>query len=128
MKLLVDSHALLWAADQPEQLSSAAAGALRDPANDLLVSAATVWELAIKVGLRKLTLTKPYREWMTQALADLDAALLPITVEYADAQAHLPPHHRDPFDRLLVAQARVEQFPIVSHDAALDAYGVTRIW
>jgi PIN domain nuclease of toxin-antitoxin system len=128
MKLLVDSHVLLWAADQPEQLSPAAAGALRDPANDLLVSAATVWELAIKVGLRKLTLTRPYREWMTQALADLDATLLPITVEYADVQAHLSPHHRDPFDRLLIAQASVERFPIVSHDAMLDAYGVTRIW
>ncbi len=128
MKLLVDSHTLLWAVDQPAQLGSAAASALRDPANDLLVSAATVWELAIKVGLKKLTLTKPYREWMTQALADLDAVLLPITVEYADVQAHLPTHHRDPFDRLLVAQARVEGFSIVSHDAVLDAYGVTRIW
>ncbi len=128
MKLLVDSHALLWAADQPSQLSAAAAAALRDPANDLVVSAATVWELAIKVGLKKLTLTKPYREWMTQALADLDAVLLPITVEYADVQAHLPTHHRDPFDRLLIAQASVEHFPVVSHDAALDAYGVTRIW
>jgi PIN domain nuclease of toxin-antitoxin system len=124
----VDSHALLWAADQPSQLTSAAATALRDPGNDLLVSAATVWELAIKVGLQKLTLTKPYRDWMTQALADLDAVVLPITVEYADVQAHLPMHHRDPFDRLLIAQAIVEHFPVVSHDAVLDAYGVTRIW
>jgi PIN domain nuclease of toxin-antitoxin system len=128
MKLLVDSHALLWAADQPAQLSLTAAAALRDPANDLLVSAATVWELAIKVGLGKLTLTKPYREWMTQVLVDLDAALLPITVEYADVQSRLPTHHRDPFDRLLIAQASVGRFPIVSHDAELDAYGVTRIW
>jgi len=90
MKLLVDSHALLWAADQPSQLSAAAAAALRDPANDLVVSAATVWELAIKVGLKKLTLTKPYREWMTQALADLDAVLLPITVDTPMSRPHLP--------------------------------------
>ncbi|MCL4206271.1 MAG: type II toxin-antitoxin system VapC family toxin [Pirellulaceae bacterium] len=128
MKLLVDSHVLLWAVDQPGQLSSSAASALRDPANDLLVSAATVWELAIKVSLNKLTLTKPYREWMTQVLADLDALVLPITVEYAAAQADLPAHHRDPFDRLLVAQASVEGISIVSHDGALDAYGVSRIW
>jgi PIN domain nuclease of toxin-antitoxin system len=128
MRLLVDSHALLWAADQPSQLSSAAAAALQDSANNLLVSAATVWELAIKVGLKKLKLTKPYRDWMTQALADLDAVLLPITVEYADVQALLPMHHRDPFDRLLIAQATVEHLPVVSHDAVFDAYAVTRIW
>jgi PIN domain nuclease of toxin-antitoxin system len=128
MKLLVDSHALLWAADSPAQLSPAATAALRDPANDLVVSAATVWELAIKVGLQRLTLTRPYREWMTQALTDLEATLLPITIEYADVQAHLPTHHRDPFDRLLVAQATVEGLPILSHDAVLDAYGVARIW
>jgi PIN domain nuclease of toxin-antitoxin system len=94
----------------------------------LLVSAATVWELAIKVGLKKLTLTRPYREWMTQALMDLDAALLPITVEYAHAQAQLPTHHGDPFDRLLAAQASVEGIRIVSHDAVFDLYGVMRIW
>jgi PIN domain nuclease of toxin-antitoxin system len=128
MKLIVDSHTLLWAVDEPGQLGSAAASALQDPANDLLVSAATVWELAIKVGLRKLTLTKPYREWMTQALADLGAVVLPITVEYADLHAQLPMHHRDPFDRMLVAQASAAGIPIVSHDAALDAYGVSRIW
>lgn len=65
---------------------------------------------------------------MTQAVADLEAVLLPITVEYADVQAHLPTHHRDPFDRLLIAQASVERFAIVSHDVVLDACGVTRIW
>jgi PIN domain nuclease of toxin-antitoxin system len=128
VNLIVDSHTLIWAVDEPAQLGSAAASAMQDPANELLVSAATVWELAIKVGLRKLTLTKPYREWITQALADLDAVVLPITVEYADLQAQLPMHHRDPFDRMLVAQASVEGIPIVSHDAALDAYGVSRIW
>jgi hypothetical protein len=75
--------------------------ALQDPANDLLLSAATVWELAIKIGLGKLTLSLPYRGWMAKAITDLDLTLLPITVEYAERQAGLPPHHKDPFDRLI---------------------------
>jgi PIN domain nuclease of toxin-antitoxin system len=101
---------------------------VKDASNDLLVSAATLWELAIKVSLGKLTLSQPYRTWMNQALADLGATALPITVDYADVQAALPYHHRDPFDRLLVAQARVEGIAVVSADSQLDAYGVSRVW
>ena len=85
MRLLVDTHVLLWAVDDPMRLSQTVKALLQDPANDLLVSAATIWETAIKVGLGKLTLSQPYRAWMTRALADLGAAILPITVEYADA-------------------------------------------
>ncbi len=80
------------------------------------------------MGLGKLNLSRPYRDWMTQALADLGANLLPITVAYADAQSGLPDHHRDPFDRLLVAQALVDGLSVVSADAAFDPYGVTRVW
>ena len=101
---------------------------MRDPANALLVGAGTIWEISIKVGLKKLTLSMPYRQWISKAIADLGLTLLPITVEYADVQAGLPPHHGDPFDRLLVAQALVENLPIVSADAILDQYGVKRIW
>ena len=128
MKLLLDAHALIWAVDDPSRLGTQAAAALRDPNNDLLVSAGTIWELAIKVGLGKLTLSLPYRQWMTKAITDLGAAVLPITIEYADTQASLPNHHRDPFDRLLVAQAQVENVPIVSSDVVFDDYGVTRLW
>ncbi len=128
MRLLVDAHAVVWAVDDPSKLSPPALTALQAPANDLLISAATIWELAIKVGLKKLTLSQPYRQWMNQALADLGASVLPITVEYADVQAGLPPHHRDPFDRLAIAQAVVENVPIVSADPLLDPYGVKRIW
>ena len=70
----------------------------------------------------------PYRQWMEQAIADLGARVLPVTVEYADVQARLVRHHGDPFDRLLVAQASVEAVPIVSRDSALDAYGIQRLW
>ena len=70
----------------------------------------------------------PYRQWMNQALANLQASLLPITVEYAEKLADLPSHHRDPFDRLLIAQALVEEIPVVSADTTFEQYGVTRVW
>jgi len=128
MRLLLDAQSLIWYVDQDHLLSVAAHEAMTDPANDLLVSAATLWEIAIKVGLEKLKLSMTYRQWMSQAIADLDLAVLPITVEYADVQAGLPQHHRDPFDRMLIAQAMVEQIPIVSGDPAFDAYPVRRLW
>jgi PIN domain nuclease of toxin-antitoxin system len=126
--LLLDSHAIIWAVDDPGRLSAPAASALQDSSNDLLVSAATVWEVAIKVGLQKLNLSRPYRDWMMQAMTDLGATLLPITVEYAAAQAALPPLHGDPFDRLLVAQSQVGQLMLVIADPVFDRYGVTRCW
>src|SRR5262249_44569311 len=118
-----DSHTLLWAVDDPTHLSPAATAALQDPANELLLSAATVWEIAIKVGLAKLALTLPYLQWMRRAISDLGLVILPITPEYADVQSGLPLHHRDPFDRLIVAQALAEAIAIVSADALFDPYG-----
>ncbi len=128
MKLLLDAHTLIWAVDGPAKLSSQAVTALQDPANDLLLSAGTIWEIAIKVGLGKLALSLPYRQWVSQAMADLGVTVLPITVEYADVQAGLPKHHGDPFDRLLVAQAQVENVPLVSADPVFDQYGINRLW
>ncbi|MFI5380407.1 MAG: type II toxin-antitoxin system VapC family toxin [Tepidisphaerales bacterium] len=128
MRLLLDTHTLLWAVDQPQQLGPQALAALQDPANELLLSAATVWEIAIKVGLKKLSLSLPYREWITKAIADLGLSVLPITVEYANVLVGLARHHRDPFDRLLVAQALAENIPVVTVDAEFDKYGVGRIW
>ncbi|MEX0704313.1 MAG: type II toxin-antitoxin system VapC family toxin [Planctomycetales bacterium] len=126
MRLLLDSHALIWYVDQEQLLSAHAHAVIDDPANDLLLSAATIWEIAIKVGLGKLTLTLPYREWMTRAISDLYVTVLPITVEHADCQSTLPFHHRDPFDRLLAAQAQVEGTPLVSGDPIFDQYCVVR--
>ena len=93
-----------------------------------LPSAATIWEIAIKVGLKKLALSLPYRQWMDKAMADLGLTVLPITVEYADRQSGLPGHHRDPFDRMLIAQGMIEKVPIISADAFFDQYGVNRVW
>jgi PIN domain nuclease of toxin-antitoxin system len=128
MNLLVDSHTLIWAVDDPSRLSAAAIAALRDPANELFLSAATVWEIGIKVSLGKLALSLPYRDWMHRAIADLNLSLLPVTVDYSAAQAGLPWSHRDPFDRLLIAQALVDSLSIVSADVQFDAYGITRVW
>lgn len=126
--MLVDSHAVLWYVDQDQMLSVTAHRAITDPANDLLVSAATVWEIAIKTSIGKLSLSQPYRLWMKKAIADLRASLLPVSVDYADIQANLPFHHRDPFDRLVIAQALVEGISVVSADSQFDAYGVNRVW
>ena len=128
MRLLLDSHALIWYVDQDHLVSRAAHAVIGDPTNDLLLSAATIWEVSIKLSLGKLTLSLPFRQWMSQAMSDLGVAVLPITVEYADVQASLPNHHRDPFDRLLVAQAQVENLPLVSNDSVFDRYGITRLW
>jgi PIN domain nuclease of toxin-antitoxin system len=128
MKLPIDAHALIWYIDQDHLLSPTARAAIMDPSNDRLLGAGTIWEIAIKVGLKKLSLSQPYRRWMEQAITGLGAPVLPITVEHVDVQAGLPHHHRDPFDRLLVAQALIENIPVVSADAQLDSYGINRLW
>ena len=128
MRLLLDTHSVVWSVENLAKLSAAALAAIPDPANDRLLSAATVWELAIKVGQGKIVLSLPYRQWMDKAIADLNLTILPVTVEYGERQSTLPPHHKDPFDRLIIAQALVDGIPIVSVDAAFDYYGVTRIW
>jgi PIN domain nuclease of toxin-antitoxin system len=128
MRVLIDSHALIWYVDQDNLLSPASHAAISDPTNDLLLSAGSIWEIGIKVGLGKLILTEPFKPWMNQAISDLDVTVLPLNVEYVDVQSNLPRHHGDPFDRLIVAQAIIEQVSIISADANLDAYGITRIW
>jgi len=128
MKFLIDSHALLWYVDQTQLLSLTSHSVISDPENELLLSAGSIWEIGIKIGSGKLVLTQPYRTWMNQAIDDLGLRVLPLTVEYAAVNATLPKYHGDPFDRLLVAQAIVEQVSIVSADVSFDAYGVTRIW
>ncbi len=128
MKVLLDSHAVLWAVDSPSLLGPHAAYALQDLRNEVHISAATIWELSIKVSLNKSQLSLAFREWMKQAICDLSATVLPITVEFASWQLTLPFHHRDPFDRLLIAQSLAEQMAIVSNDEIMDAYGIHRIW
>lgn len=128
MRLLLDAHTLIWTMDNPSQLSPTAAKALRDLSNELFLSAGTIWELSIKVGNHKLSLSLPFEQWIHRAIADLGLQELPIRVRHAAAQADLPPHHRDPFDRLLIAQSFVESLTVVSVDSLFDQYGATRLW
>lgn len=113
MRLLLDAHSLIWAVDDPSKLGPKVVAIIENPANELLVSAGTIWELAIKVGLGKLKLSLPFGQWMNQAITDLGASILPISIAHAEAQAQLP-GTGDPFDRLLAAQSKVENLTVVS--------------
>lgn len=128
MRHLLDAHTLIWALDDPSKLGRRAVAVLEDSDNELAISIGTIWELSIKTGLEKLSLSLPYRQWMERALADLGLAVSTITLDFAERQMALPSHHRDPFDRLLVAQCLVESIPIVSADSVFDRYGITRVW
>lgn len=128
MKVLLDTHALLWFLLHDRRLGRDAAAIVMDLHNDVLVSPASYWEIAIKVGLGKYTLKEEFATFMEREIKSNLLTILPITVRHAAAVATMPLHHRDPFDRLLAAQATVEQIPILSADTALDKYGVTRIW
>jgi PIN domain nuclease of toxin-antitoxin system len=128
VKAIIDTHALIWAVDNPEQLGAQAHAIINDASNEILLSSGSIWELAIKVGQAKLTLSLPFRGWMNQAVQDLRLTVLPITIECADVQSTLESHHRDPFDRLLVAHSVVEDAPLLSSDPVFDRYGVKRVW
>ena len=128
MKLLLDSHAFLWFVGADARLSPTAHALIVDLANHKLVSIATCWEIAIKTGLGRLRLGEPATTFLPRELAANHFDLLTIDLTQATYVETLPPHHRDPFDRLLVAQALLEAIPIVSVDPALDPYGVQRLW
>lgn len=128
MRFLLDTQALIWSQDDTTRLPQAAVTALTNPVNVRLLSIASLWEIGIKVAVGKLQLSKPFRLWIQTAVSDLLLTEMPITLDHVDRQISLPFHHRDPFDRVLVAQALVETLPIISNDPALDAYGITRIW
>lgn len=127
MKLLLDTHTLLWFDGGDKRLSAHARRALEDDAAELFVSAASVWELAIKAGRGRLTLPRPVDEYIV-ALVDSGYWLMPITGAHAAGVAKLPFHHRDPFDRLLAAQALAEQMPLVTRDRVFKKYGVDVRW
>jgi PIN domain nuclease of toxin-antitoxin system len=126
--LLLDIHTFLWFCQGDPALSATAKALVEDSANRKLVSVASCWEIAIKAGLGKLTLGEPSVTYLTNALARTGFELLPISLAHATAVEVLPPHHKDPFERLLVAQAKIEGLAVVSADVAFGPYGVTRLW
>jgi PIN domain nuclease of toxin-antitoxin system len=121
VKLLLDTHLLLWAAGQPEQLSTAARELLDDPQNELMFSAASLWEVAIKRGLGRSDFRVDPRI-LRRGLLDNGYSELPITSEHAVAVDGLPPIHKDPFDRILLAQAIVEGIALLTADPLLAQY------
>ena len=128
MKLLLDTHALIWFLENDPKLSAAAREVIEEPANKRWVSIASGWEMAIKSQMGKLDLPRPFEVLFPRTLEALGFSIPPIQAGHLHRYHALPFHHRDPFDRLLVAQALADEFTVVGNDAAFDAYGVTRIW
>jgi PIN domain nuclease of toxin-antitoxin system len=128
MRLLLDTHAFLWFVLNDASLSAVARTAIADPANDVFVSPASLWELAIKISTGKYTLGQPYLPFVEAQLRVNRFLLLPVEPRHLDPLLTLPFHHRDPFDRLLVAQALADQLTLVSCDAEVAKYPVPRVW
>lgn len=127
MKILLDTHTFLWFINDSPSISSDVAELLESDV-DLLLSIASLWEIAIKVSIRKLTLPNNYELFIPQQIALNDIEILSISLEHLMAVANLPLHHRDPFDRLLIAQAITGDVQIVSADSKFDHYEVSRRW
>lgn len=128
MKALLDTHVFLWWTLDDPRLPKRVREFVENPENALVFSVASAWELAIKAQLRKLTLPDRVGQFIQEQL-DLNAILpLPVQLEHALHVVELPPHHRDPFDRLLIAQSQVERLPIVTGDPFIARYQVETIW
>jgi PIN domain nuclease of toxin-antitoxin system len=124
MKLLLDTHIFIWWADQPEKLSPSALSALEDEANELLLSVASVWEMQIKIQLGKLKLSLPLKELVKNQQETNDLTVSPVALAHVLALDSLPFHHKDPFDRLLIAQSISEGLTVVTADSQFSAYSV----
>ena len=128
MRLLLDTHAFLWFAAGDPRLPPCARRRIEDTANDRFLSVASVWEMAIKLSLGKLALAVSLDTLIEEGAVNNVFSLLDFRREHAVAVTHLAFHHRDPFDRLLVAQAMTDKLGIVSNDAELEAYPIQRLW
>lgn len=128
MKYLLDTHTLLWFLKGDKKLSDKARQLINSPRNSKFLSIVSLWEIAVKVSLGKLVLDKSFERLFPEQLYFSRIEILDITVDSLIKLTTLPFHHRDPFDRLIIAQALVEGIPIIGADAAFDAYGISREW
>ena len=128
MKFLLDTHVLLWWAEDHPRLSDTVRAALSEAENELYFSAASGWEIAIKAGLGKLEIEGNPKHFLFRQLAMNDINELSVTISHAAHVFNLPMHHKDPFDRLLIAQAQLEGLTILSNDAKLRLYQVAVRW
>jgi len=128
MSFLIDSHILIWFATAPERLSESAMNVMLDVSKPKSISIVTAWELGIKVSLGKLDIGMGGANFVQLQSARNAFGILPVTLDHIRVAETLPLHHRDPFDRMLVAQCLADNLSLISADAAMDPYGVTRIW
>lgn len=128
MRILLDTYAFLWTAVGSSQLSVNATNLFLETQNELYLSVASLWEIAIKCSLGKLTFNKPIESYILNVLQENAIQLLSIDFRHVMRVTTLPFHHRDPFDRLLISQAIEEKIALLSRDEAFDAYGIERLW
>lgn len=124
MRLLLDTHVWLWMQAEPEKLGERALELLDDEANDLVLSAVSAWEIAIKHALGKLELPSPPEAYVPDRMASSGVSALAVSHVHALGVASLPRHHRDPFDRLLISQATIERLPVLTADPVFEQYRV----
>ena len=128
MRILLDTHAIVWWANGDERLSRKARVALADPNTEVFISIASAWEMQIKATLQKLTLHESVDTLYRNLIIDQDFRMLGIELKDIDLLYKLPPHHRDPFDRMLVAQALRGDFTLVTKDSIVSSYGAPTLW
>jgi PIN domain nuclease of toxin-antitoxin system len=128
MNFLLDTHVFLWFIANDKQLSPKAKSLIESDQNSIFLSIASYWEITIKVSIGKLTLPTPLGTFLKGQLADNALQVLEIKTNHVDILASLPFHHRDPFDRLIIAQSLNENLPIIGGDIVFDKYGVQREW
>lgn len=128
MQVLLDTHALLWAAFEPDKLSHPARAALVSRGTEIFVSAASAWEVTTKARIGKLRGADEFCAQFVKAVERLGFRQLAISVDHAQRAGSLPGGHKDPFDRMLIAQAMAENIPIVSNELIFDRYHLRRIW
>ncbi len=128
MNLLLDSHTFVWAHEEPHKLSVIAALEILNPSNQLFLSVASVWELQIKIKLGKFNFSDTFENVIIQEQQTNNLQILPVELSHALYLENLPLHHKDPFDRLLISQAIVENMTLVSADASFANYQVNLLW
>lgn len=128
MKYLLDTHTFLWFISNDSKLSNNAISVINNRKNDIFLSQVNIWEMSIKISLGKLQVVTPLNLLIEEFLRVKHINLLSIKNEHIFAVQHLPFHHRDPFDRLLVAQALIEKMSIIGRDVVMDDYSVARVW
>jgi PIN domain nuclease of toxin-antitoxin system len=128
MRFLLDTHAFIWLLSGGPELSANARAMTLDPGNELLISTASLWEMGIKSNQGKLTFAKPFPEFINGGLREHNIALLRVELQHILEFEQLPRLHKDPFDRMIAAQALEEEVPVIGRDRMLDEYGVDRRW